>query len=121
MVTAMRSGPPVTARRQRAASHISAMESGPPDTARTSARAAFQSANSGFASVAEIGKAEPVFGGFIACAVDLVRTTDAHPKRQAIAVRIVDIEITHAVGTIARRVYYGRPARLQLIVQRVDL
>ena len=43
------------------------------------------------------------------------------PKRQAIAVEIVHIEITHAVGTIARRVHYGRPARPQLIVQRVDL
>jgi hypothetical protein len=86
-----------------------------------SARAAFQSANSGFASSAEIGKAEHTFGGLTACAADLVRITDAHPKRQAIAVQIVDIEITHSVGTIAGRMHDGRPARPQLIVQRVDL
>src|SRR3984893_5383374 len=56
MVTATRRGPRARARRQRAISHISAIESGPPETASTSAGAAFQSANSRFASLAEIGE-----------------------------------------------------------------
>src|SRR5216683_406733 len=49
-------GPLDKARRQRAASHISATESGPPETASTIAGAAFQSANSRFASCTEIGE-----------------------------------------------------------------
>src|SRR5216684_8544300 len=52
----MRRGPRAKVRRQRAASHINAIESGPPETARTIAGTAFQSANSRFASCAEIGE-----------------------------------------------------------------
>src|SRR5487761_2617423 len=52
----MRRGPRTSARRQRAASHISAIESGPPETARMTAGAAFQAANRRFACCAEIGE-----------------------------------------------------------------
>lgn len=109
------------ARRQRAASHIRATESGPPDTARTSARLAFQSEKSRLVSVSAIGDPVHAFNGFVARADDLVRATDAHPKRQTIAIQIVNLEITHAIGTIARRMHNGRPSRPQFIVQRVDL
>src|SRR4051794_22560714 len=53
----MRSGPRLSAARQRAASTMRAVESGPPDTARIRVGAALRSANSVLASATEIGAA----------------------------------------------------------------
>ena len=50
----------------------------------------------------------------------LVRTTDTHPKRQAIAIGIINVEIAHAIGAITRRLQYHRAVRLQLVVERID-
>src|SRR5262245_8187520 len=57
MVTAINSGPRLSAARQRAASTMRAVESGPPETARMMAGADDRSANRALASATEIGAA----------------------------------------------------------------